>query len=162
MGARLRTRAGGDGRLLHGRLGGAAARGPVPGHGRRGGRGQRARPLVLPGHRPDAPAALAGHPPDGPPGRPLRPAHPHPPPGLGPGAALPGGGGPADRSDPAAHRPRRPRRLLPPRPPAHARRGLRRARRTLAGAGHGPRGARGGRRPGGPHRGLGRPPVRLA
>ncbi|MCE0447698.1 alpha/beta fold hydrolase [Streptomyces tricolor] len=80
-------------------------------------------PLVLPGHRPDAPPALAGHPPRGPPGRPLRPAHPHPPPGLGPRPALPGAVRAADRPDAAADRARRPRRLLPARPPPDARRG---------------------------------------
>jgi hypothetical protein len=55
--ARVRPRR--DGGVLHGRLRGAAA-GRAARRRRRRGRRERARPLVLPGHRGDAPGALRG------------------------------------------------------------------------------------------------------
>nr|WP_257003329.1 alpha/beta fold hydrolase [Streptomyces sp. Alain-F2R5] len=57
------------------------------------------------------------------PGGALRHADPYPSPGLGPGAAVAGGGGAPDRTEAAARRARRPGRLLSPRPPPDAGRG---------------------------------------
>ena len=72
-------------------------------------------------------------------------AHPDPPREWDPVPLSPVESVAADRADPAADRARRPGPVLPARPPAHAGRRGRGARRAVAGAGHGPRGERGGR-----------------
>src|SRR5271166_2565013 len=100
-----RLQAGRRGRLLDGCVDRLAARRPGR-RARRGGVGQRPRPVVLPGHRTDAAGALRGGTPDWPVRHQTLAEDPDQPGGLEAAPRPPGRGGGADLARPAADRAR--------------------------------------------------------